>query len=292
MGSSASINFGGVFSKSHPTRKMNILDKIVATKNEELSQYPDRLITSESIQQLATTLDPRRGFINALKNPKIGSVGLIAEVKKASPSKGIIRPDFDPVSIAQTYEKAGASCISVLTDSQYFQGSLDYLRQIRSATSIPLLRKDFLIDPRQVDESLEAGADCILLIAAILDNHKMKFLHDLAISAGMDVLVEAHDEEEIRRAWDIGARLIGVNNRDLKTFEVDLSVTLKLSEVLRQLAEKEDPKRDFLLVGESGIYTYSDVEKLREGSAGAILVGESLMRAEDISAQIQRLMTP
>lgn len=269
---------------------MNILDKIVATKNEELSRYPDILITSESIQQKAMSAEPRRGFIQALKHPKIGSVGLIAEVKKASPSKGIIRPDFDPVAIAQTYESAGASCISVLTDSQYFQGSLNYLKQIRSATSVPLLRKDFLIDPRQVDESLEAGADCILLIAAILDDKDMQFLHDLAISAGMDVLVEAHDEEEIRRAWDIGARLIGVNNRDLKTFEVDLNVTLKMSAILQQLAEQEDPKRDFLLVGESGIFTFNDVEKLREGSAGAILVGESLMRAEDIGDQIRRLM--
>lgn len=271
---------------------MNILDKIVATKNEELNQYPKTLITSESIKEKALTAEPRRGFMNALKHPKIGSVGLIAEVKKASPSKGIIRPDFDPVAIAQTYENAGASCISVLTDSQYFQGSLDYLRQIRSATSIPLLRKDFLIDPRQVDESLDAGADCILLIAAILNDKEMQFLHDLAISAGMDVLVEAHDDEEIRRAWNIGARLIGVNNRDLKTFEVDLNVTLRLSLLLQQLAEKEDPERDFLLVGESGIFTYNDVEKLRQGSAGAILVGESLMRAEDIGDQIRRLMTP
>ncbi len=270
---------------------MNILDKIVATKNQELAKYPETKVSLDSIQACADSNAPRRGFIQALKHPRIGSVGLIAEVKKASPSKGVIRPDFDPVRIAQTYEQSGASCISVLTDNNYFQGSLNYLTEIRKATQIPLLRKDFLIDPRQIEESIEAGADCVLLIAAILSDQKMKELHELAVAGGMDVLVEAHDELELQRAWDVGATLIGVNNRDLKTFQVDLNVTLKLAKRLSELA-KGDPTRDYLLVAESGIFTFEDVEILRLGSAGAILVGESLMRAENIQQQITRLMTP
>ena len=269
---------------------MNILEKIVGTKLQELESFPDVSVSAESLSSLAQKLPERRGFFNALQHPPLGDVALIAEVKKASPSKGVIRPDFDPVVIAKTYEDAGASCISVLTDSQYFQGSLDYLKAIRAAVGIPLLRKDFIIDPRQVEESLIAGADCILLIAAILNDQQMQDLHDLAVSAGMDVLVEAHDESELERAWNIGARLIGVNNRDLKTFQVDLNVTTKLALKLRELAEKNAEKRDYLLVGESGIYTHDDVNTLRDGSAGAILVGESIMRSDDIKSKIRSLL--
>src|SRR4051812_1853408 len=164
----------------------------------------------------------RRDFTAALRKPKSGSVALIAEVKKASPSKGIICKDFDPVRIAKEYEAAGATCLSVLMDEKFFQGSLDYLKQIRAEVKIPLLRKDFIIDERQILEAIEWGADAILLIVAILSDAQLKHFHTLALEAGLTVLVEVHDEEELRRALAIDAALIGVNNRDLKSFKVDL----------------------------------------------------------------------
>src|SRR5205814_10000050 len=170
-----------------------------------------------------------RDFLAALRRPRAGDVALIAEVKKASPSAGVICPDFDPVRIAREYEAAGASCLSVLTDEKFFQGSLDYLKQIRAAVKIPLLRKDFIIDERQILEAIEWGADAILLIVAILSDEDLKKFHQLAIEAGLAALVEVHDEEELQRAIKIDASLIGVNNRDLKTFKVDLATTEKLA---------------------------------------------------------------
>jgi indole-3-glycerol phosphate synthase len=214
-------------------------------------------------------------------------VALIAEVKKASPSAGVICPDFDPVRIAKEYEAAGASCLSVLTDEQFFQGSLDYLRQIRAAVKLPLLRKDFIIDERQILEAIEWGADAILLIVAILDDARLKRFHALASEAGLAVLVEVHDEAELDRALAIGAPLIGVNNRDLKTFKVDLATTERLA---ARLFSPPTTRPASLLVAESGINTRADVERLVKCGAGAILVGESLVRTGDIRAKAHELL--
>lgn len=227
----------------------------------------------------------RRDFLNALRRPRAAGVALIAEVKKASPSAGVIRPDFDPVRIAQEYEAAGAACLSVLTDVKFFQGSLDYLRQIRTAVQLPLLRKDFIIDERQVLEAAEAGADAILLIVAILDDARLHELHALATDAGLAVLVEVHDALELERALAVGPRLLGVNNRDLKSFKVDLGTTERLAARVRGLGA-EAP----LLVAESGIHSRGDVERVARSGAGAVLVGESLMREVDIPAKIRQLV--
>ena len=208
------------------------------------------------------------------------------EVKKASPSAGIICKDFDPVRIAKEYEAAGASCLSVLTDEKFFQGSLDYLRQIRAAVKLPL-RKDFMIDERQILEAIEWGADAILLIVAILDDERLKRFHELARSAGLAVLVEVHDEAELERAMAIDAELIGVNNRDLKTFNVDLANTERLA---AKLFSKPETRNSKLLVAESGIRTRADVERLAKCGASAILVGESLVKGGDIRAKVKELL--
>src|SRR5580658_8863428 len=208
---------------------MNILDKIVEQKKREVARLPARVIAAGDLRDAMLEHGERRDFLAALKNPRQGNIALIAEVKKASPSAGIICKDFDPVKIAKEYEKAGASCLSVLTDEKFFQGSLDYLRQIRQAVKLPLLRKDFIIDERQILEAIEWGADAILLITAILSDGQLQKFHSLAIEAGLSVLVEVHDEAELERALKIGAGLIGVNNRDLKNFKVDLATTEKLA---------------------------------------------------------------
>src|ERR1041385_795480 len=207
----------------------NILDTIVEQKQREVAKLASRLIAAGELRDALLERDERRDFLGALRQPKKGSVALIAEVKKASPSAGVICPDFDPVRIAKDYEAAGASCLSVLTDEKFFQGSLDYLRQIRAAVKLPLLRKDFIIDERQILEAIEWGADAILLIVAILDDARLKKFHALAQEAGLAVLVEVHDETELDRALAAGATFIGVNNRDLKTFKVDLATTEKLA---------------------------------------------------------------
>ena len=227
----------------------------------------------------AKAFGARRDFADALRYPRRGNIGLIAEVKKASPSAGVIKPDFDPVRIARAYEAAGASCLSVLTDEQFFQGSLKFLQQIRDAVRLPLLRKDFIIHERQILESIEAGADAILLIVAILDDEQLRQFHATARSAGLAVLVEVHDETEMRRALAAEVELIGVNNRDLKTFTVDLATTEILSA----------HTRGRILVAESGINTRADVQRLERCGAQAILVGESLMRAPDPEAALRAL---
>lgn len=207
--------------------------------------------------------------------------------KKASPSAGLICPDFDPVRLARQYEAAGADCISVLTDEKFFQGSLDFLRQIRAAVALPLLRKDFMIDARQILEAAEAGADAILLIARILTADELKNFHSLAREAGLAVLVEVHDEEETDRALSIGANLIGVNNRNLDTFTVDLGLTAKLAARIPAAARSRR-----VLVAESGINSGADVQRLRQAGAAAILVGESLMRnPAGIAGKIADLLT-
>ena len=260
---------------------MSILDDIVAHKAIELERLPEMAI---SFDGLRGKLEARgkRDFIASLRNPRVGDVALIAEVKKASPSAGVIRADFDPVAIAREYESAGANCLSVLTDEEFFQGSLAYLRDIRSVVQLPLLRKDFIIDERQIMESVEWGADAVLLIVAILDDDKLARLHDLALNSGLAALVEVHDGDELERARSIGAELIGVNNRNLKDFTVDLSVTEELAETLNDW--------DGVLVAESGIHSREDVGRLEVCGAGAILVGESLMRETDLCGKVHELL--
>jgi indole-3-glycerol phosphate synthase len=256
----------------------NILDKIVATKRVEIDAAKSSLPLTELQARLADA-PPVRDFFAALNAP--GPIKLIAEVKKASPSKGIIRPDFQPVEIAQTYERHGAACISVLTDVQYFQGSLDYLRAIRQAIRIPLLRKDFILDTYQLVEARVAGADAVLLIAECLDDCNLRKLHNEALELGLTPLVELYEPANVERVLAAGASLIGVNNRDLRTFEVDLEHTIRL---------RSQVPEDCLLVGESGIYTRADVERLAAAGVDAMLVGESLMREPDIGRAVDRLL--
>jgi indole-3-glycerol phosphate synthase len=264
----------------------NILDTIVAQKRLEVAQLPGRLIAAGDLRDAMLERDERRDFLAALRSPHVGDVALIAEVKKASPSAGIICKDFDPVRIAKEYETAGASCLSVLTDEKFFQGSLDYLRQIRAAVNLPLLRKDFIIDERQILEAIEWGADAILLIAAILDDRQLRDYQVLAESAGLAALVEVHDEAELDRALAAGARLVGVNNRDLKTFKVDLATTERLASKLFAAPGGADR----LLVAESGIHTRADVERLMACGSRAILVGESLVKGGGIVGKVRALL--
>jgi indole-3-glycerol phosphate synthase len=265
---------------------VTILDTIVEAKRQEVARLPQRAVSVADLKAALKTRGGRRDFVGALRQPKRGPVALIAEVKKASPSAGVIRPDFEPVRIAREYEAAGASCLSVLTDRKFFQGSLEYLRQIRGAVQLPLLRKDFIIDERQILEAVEWGADAILLIVAILGQEELERFHRLASGAGLAALVEVHDEAELDRALDAGAELIGVNNRNLKTFQVDLATTEQLAARLRSVPQD----RPRLLVAESGIHARGDVERLAKCGAQAILVGESLMRHADIGAKVRELL--
>ncbi len=255
-----------------------ILDQIVAAKRAEI----ERLKSTVPVAELRAGLvdaPPLRGFFTPLA--ATGPIKLIAEVKKASPSAGVIRADFDPVAIAQTFEMHGATCLSVLTDEPYFQGRLEYLAQIRKATSIPILRKDFILDEYQLFEARLAGADAVLLIAECLDDCNLRKLFNLACELGMTPLVELYEPENLTRVFDAGATLIGVNNRNLHTFEVDLMHTIRM--------RKRVPDK-CVLVGESGIKTRSDVERLEAAGVDAILVGESLTRQADIGAAIDRLL--
>jgi len=266
----------------------DILTTIVAEKRREVEALPPGPVTVERLRAALATRGEPRDFLAALRRPRSGDVALIAEVKKASPSAGVIRADFDPVAIARAYEAAGATCLSVLTDAKFFQGSLEFLRAIRAAVSLPLLRKDFIIDERQILEAVEWGADAILLIAAILDDARLRHFHELARGAGLAALVEVHDAAELDRALALGAPLIGVNNRDLRTFTVDLAATERLAARLRT----PPAGREVLLVAESGIHSRADVERLRRAGAGAILVGESLMRHADLAAKTRELLGP
>ncbi len=255
-----------------------ILDKIVATKLDEIRRAKTA-VSEDVLREQIADASPVRNFFAALSVP--GPIRLIAEVKKASPSKGIIRADFQPVEIAQTYRQHGAACISVLTDEPYFQGSLDYLRAIRAAVDLPVLRKDFVIDPYQVVEARAAGADAVLLIAECLDGEQLPRLHDAVVELGMTPLVELFEPDNLPRVVEAGARLIGVNNRDLRTFQTDLQHTLRL---------REQIPRDRLLVGESGIRTREDVRRLESAGVDAMLVGESLMASRDIGAAVDALL--
>jgi len=268
---------------------VNILDEIVEEKIREVAQLPARLIAVGDLRDALLEHGERRDFPAALRKPRRGDIALIAEVKRASPSAGVICQDFDPVRIAREYEAAGASCLSVLTDDKFFQGSLEHLRQIRAAVKLPLLRKDFIIDERQILQAIEWGADAILLIVAILSDEQLHKFHSLATEAGLAALVEVHDEAELERALKIGAKLIGVNNRDLKTFKVDLATTERLAAKMEDGRSKM-AKVSQLLVAESGIHTRADVERLKKSGANAILVGESLLRGGDIKTKIRELI--
>jgi indole-3-glycerol phosphate synthase len=257
---------------------MNILDTIVAQKRIEVARLPARSVTPATIR--AARREPR-DFVAALRQPKRGPVALIAEVKKASPSAGVICADFDPVRIACAYEASGASCLSVLTDEKFFQGSLEHLRRIRVAVALPLLRKDFIIDDRQILEAAENGADAILLIVRILTDDQLKRFQGLAIEAGLAALVEVHDEAELDRALAADADLIGINNRNLDNFTVDLETTARLAARI--------PNK--LIVAESGLHVRADVERVHRAGASTILVGESLLRnPAGIASQIKALL--
>jgi indole-3-glycerol phosphate synthase len=266
---------------------VNILDQIVEQKQREVAQLPARLIAAGDLRDAMLEHGERRDFLAALRTAAGAGVGLIAEVKKASPSAGVICPDFDPVRIAREYEAAGVTCLSVLTDEKYFQGSLDYLRQIRDAVKLPLLRKDFIIDERQILEAIEWGADAILLIVAILTDASLARFQSLAAEAGLAVLVEVHDEAELDRALKISPQLVGVNNRNLKTFDVNLATTERLA---ARLFSSSLGHPSPVLVAESGIHTRADVERLQKCGAGAILVGESLVRQGNIRAKVRELI--
>jgi indole-3-glycerol phosphate synthase len=265
---------------------MNILETIVAQKRIELAQLPERTVTARDIKEVMERRGERRDFEAALWHPRVGEVALIAEIKKASPSAGVICEDYEPARIAKAYDAAGADCLSVLTDEKFFQGSREHLKAVRKAVKLPLLRKDFIIDERQILEAAQWGADAILLIVAILSYRQLKHFHALAMEAGLAALVEVHDEAELEHALMVGARVIGVNNRDLKAFTVDLGNTERLAAKMR--AARGGVEK--LLVAESGIHKRADVERLERCNAQAILVGESLMRHGDVKAKVAELM--
>ncbi len=254
-----------------------ILDKIVANKRRELEERKQDTSFLE-MELLAGEQDPPRPFRASLQGE---GVALIAEIKKASPSKGLLAADFDPISLALQYQHGGASAISVLTDERFFQGSLNHLRRVKHSTSLPVLRKDFVFDPYQVVEARSAGADCILLIVSILNDGQLRSLSDLATTTGMAALVEVHDAIEVKRALDAGLELIGINNRDLRTFDVELRTTERLCRLIPSYCT---------VVSESGIHSPTDVAMLRDWGIDAMLVGESLVVAEDTAAKVQELI--
>jgi indole-3-glycerol phosphate synthase len=259
----------------------DILRTILARKVEEVAERSRVLPLRELSARVAAEAPPPRGFAQALHaRIAAGQAGVIAEVKKASPSQGVIRPDFQPAQIARSYEQAGATCLSVLTDIDFFQGHDAFLREAREACALPVLRKDFIVDAWQVYEARLLGADCLLLIVAALGDASLAELCHLGMDLGMDVLVEVHDLDELERALQVPAPLLGVNNRNLRTFEVSLDTTLSLLSAV---------PADRLLVTESGIHTPDDVAKMRANGVGAFLVGERFMRAPDPGGELQRL---
>lgn len=258
----------------------DILQKIVAVKHEEIAaarkKKPLEAVREDALSRVLT-----RDFVGALRRRiAAGQAAVIAEVKKASPSKGVLRPDFVPADIAQSYAEHGAACLSVLTDRSFFQGSPDYLKQARASCDLPVLRKDFMVDPYQIYESRAMGADCVLLIAACLTDEQMAQMESIALGLDMAVLVEVHDRDELHRALRLRTPLVGINNRNLRTFEVSLDNTLAL-------VPEVPPDR--LLVTESGILAAADVRRMREAGVHAFLVGEVFMRAEDPGAALAAL---
>jgi len=260
-----------------------ILKKIIDTKHKEVAE---RLILRpvKELEKQFALVEPPRGFTDAIvKQVALKKPAVIAEIKKASPSKGVLREFFDPVSIAKSYQSGGATCLSVLTDTDYFQGCEEYLVQAREATELPVIRKDFIVDPYQVIEARAIGADAILLIAAALSDTKMSDLNTLAISLGMDVLIEVHNREELMRTLPLKNRLIGINNRDLHTFSVSLNTTLSLI---------KDISSEFTLITESGILEEAHVDLMLSNQVYGFLVGEAFMRAEHPGEKLNQLFFP
>ena len=260
--------------------KPDILRKILARKAEEIGERSARVSLAQ-LQQRALAADPVRGFAAALTRTMAqGKSAVIAEIKKASPSKGVLRADFDPAAIARSYEAGGATCLSVLTDKDFFQGSEAFLQAARAACSLPVLRKDFTVDPYQVVEARAIGADCILLIVAALSDVQLAELHALATALRMDVLVEVHDRAELDRALKLNLAMVGINNRDLRTFDVSLNTTLDMLSAVPP---------HVTVVTESGILARGDVTLMRQHGVNAFLVGEAFMKVPDPGAQLRSL---
>jgi indole-3-glycerol phosphate synthase len=260
-----------------------ILDRIVEVKKQEVAVAKAAMSLAELQARVGDVEDVPRGFARALRTAnESGWVALITEIKKGSPSKGIIRENFDPIEIAEIYQNHGATCLSVLTDEQFFYGHLRYLGLIREQVSLPILRKDFICDPYQIVEARVYGADAVLLIAAMLNVAQLKEFSGVASDLGLDVLLEVHNEEELEAALQTDCELIGINNRNLKTFVTDLDTTSRLAKLI---------PGERLIVAESGIRSRADIDTLRQAGAGAFLIGESLMREEDIGAKLQELLS-
>lgn len=258
----------------------DILVKIIDRKAEEVAERVMQR-SLDKVKAAAASADKPRGFVAAIKKTLADNrSAVIAEVKKASPSKGVIREHFVPAEIAASYEKGGATCLSVLTDIDFFQGSDEYLMQARAACQLPVLRKEFIIDPYQVYEARAMGADCILLIVAVLDDENLQQLSSLAVELGMDVLVEVHDVDELKRMLPLNLPLVGINNRNLRTFDVSLDTTIELLDLIPD---------DRIIVTESGIHTTEDVALMRKHDVNTFLVGEAFMRADEPGAELEKL---